>query len=128
MIAHFTSLLFFTTAFLETGDNEFLRWNTNTNTVFYFFIIIGNYDRNKSKNRYEDRETFAIFNMTGLKINLFSIPLATNKKTKIKKSRVREVTRLVRDKTPGCKTRGVLASASLDFGFVLPSVTVVFSQ
>jgi hypothetical protein len=65
--------------------------------------------------------------MTGLKINLFSIPLATNKKTKIKKSRVREVTRLVRDKTPGCKTRGVLASASLDFGFVLPSVTFVFS-
>jgi hypothetical protein len=96
--------LFFTTAFLETGDNEFLRWNTNTNTVFYFLIIIGNYDR----------ETFAIFNMTGLKINLFSIPLATKKKTKIKKSKVREVTRLVRDKTPGCKTRGVLASASLD--------------
>jgi hypothetical protein len=53
--------------------------------------------------------------ITGLKIHLlFSITLETKQKTKTKKSRVREITRLVRDKTPGCKTRGVLARASLD--------------
>jgi hypothetical protein len=70
-----------------------------------------------SKKRYdEDREPFAIiFDITSLKINLlFSITLETKQKPKTKKSKVREVTRLVRDKTPGCKTRGVLGSASFD--------------